>query len=81
MNNPFWIIRADQLIPKRIAFFGQDRDSHSRVIGGGLAFGLSMVPLALGAIPRVGEYLQGQWTAWTEGLVKGAATASAWPAL
>ena len=24
MNNPFWIIRADQLIPKRMAFFGQD---------------------------------------------------------
>jgi hypothetical protein len=63
-----------------MAFFGQETAT-PRVIGGGLAFGLSLVPLALGAIPRVGEYLQGQWTAWTEGLVKGAATVSAWPGL
>jgi hypothetical protein len=32
------------------------------------------------AATEVGEYLQGQWTAWVEGLVKGAATASTWPA-
>jgi hypothetical protein len=33
------------------------------------------------AATEVGEYLQGQSTAWAEGLVKGTTTASAWPAL
>jgi hypothetical protein len=33
------------------------------------------------AATEVGGYLQRQWTAWVEGLVKGAATASTWPAL
>jgi ABC-2 type transport system permease protein len=53
----------------------------SQAVGGGLAFGLLMVLLALGAIPRVSEYLPWQLTAWAGSLAKGTATASSWPAL
>jgi len=54
--------------------------TNSQVVGGGLAFGLVMVMTAVGALPKVGEYLPGQLIAWGGSLIKGG-TASSWPAL
>jgi ABC-2 type transport system permease protein len=52
----------------------------SQVVGGGLAFGLLIVLIAVGALPRVGEYLPGQLVSWAGGLMNGTGGAS-WPAL
>jgi ABC-2 type transport system permease protein len=54
--------------------------SQSQVVSGGLAFGFLVVLSALGALPKVGNYLPGRLTVWASGLVTGSGT-SAWPAL
>lgn len=53
----------------------------SQVVSGGLSFGLWIVVSAIGALPRVGEYLPGQLIAWAAGLAKGTGSGSSWPAL
>jgi ABC-2 type transport system permease protein len=52
----------------------------SRVVAGGLAFGLLMALTALGALPRVGDYLPGRLISWAGGLMHGEVSA-AWPAV
>jgi ABC-2 type transport system permease protein len=54
--------------------------TRSQVVSGGLAFGFLVVLSALGALPKVGDYLPGRLTAWASGLVMGSGT-PAWPAL
>lgn len=52
----------------------------SQVASGGLAFALLIALTAIGALPKVGEYLPGQLITWAGGLVNGGVGAS-WPAL
>ncbi len=54
--------------------------TRSQVVGGGLAFVLLMILTAIGAVPRVGEYLPGQLIAWARAVMGGSGAAS-WPAL
>lgn len=52
----------------------------SQVTAGGLAFGLLLVLVIPGALPKVGEYLPGQLITWGATLMAGKADAY-WPAL
>ena len=54
--------------------------SRSQVLAGGLAFGLVILLVSLGAIPDIRPYLPGQLLAWGAGLAAGDGAAS-WPAL
>lgn len=54
--------------------------SKSQVVSGALAFGFLVILSALGAVPRLGDYLPGRLTTWAVGLFSGA-SGSAWPAL
>lgn len=54
--------------------------SKSQVVSGALAFGFLVVLSALGAVPRLGDYLPGRLTTWATGLFSGGG-GSAWPAL
>lgn len=52
----------------------------SQLVGGGLAFGMLMAFTAIGALPRVGEYLPGRLVSWA-GRLMNASGAVSWPAL
>ncbi len=52
----------------------------SQVVAAGLAFGVLILFMVLGAIPSVGKILPGQLTTWASGLAKGTGSAS-WPAV
>ncbi len=54
--------------------------TQSQVVSGGLALGLLVILTALGAVPRVGDYLPGRLTTWAGELATGSGS-SAWPAL
>jgi len=54
--------------------------SKSQVVSGALAFGFLVVLSALGAVPRLGDYLPGRLTTWAASLFAGGGD-SAWPAL
>lgn len=54
--------------------------ARSQSMAAGAAFGLVVLMLILGAIPRLGEYMPGQLLAWGWALVMGEQF-SAWPAL
>jgi ABC-2 type transport system permease protein len=54
--------------------------SQSQVVSGALAFGFLVVLSALGAVPRLGEYMPGRLNAWAGSLFVGEGV-SAWPAL
>ena len=54
--------------------------SKSQVVSGALAFGFLVVLSALGALPRVGDWMPGKLTAWAGGLFVGGGD-SGWPAL
>jgi ABC-2 type transport system permease protein len=54
--------------------------SKSQVVSGALAFGFLVVLSALGAVPRLGDYLPGRLTTWAASLFAGGG-GSAWPAL
>jgi len=54
--------------------------SQSQVVSGALAFGVLVVLSALGALPRLGDWMPGRLTAWAGGLFAGNGEA-AWPAL
>jgi ABC-2 type transport system permease protein len=53
--------------------------SSSQVVAGGLAFGLWMLLIVTGGLPRVGEVLPGQLTVWAGELMDGGG--ASWPAL
>jgi ABC-2 type transport system permease protein len=42
--------------------------ARSQVVSGGLAFGCLVLLSVMGAVPKVGEYMPGQLTAWAAGL-------------
>jgi ABC-2 type transport system permease protein len=54
--------------------------SQSQVVSGALAFGFLVILSALGAVPRLGEYMPGRLNAWAGSLFVGEGV-SAWPAL
>lgn len=54
--------------------------SQSQVVSGALAFGFLVVLSALGAVPRLGDYMPGRLTTWAGGLFAGD-VGSAWGAL
>ena len=54
----------------------------SQAAAAGLGFGAMLIFAALGAIPRVGQYLPGQLVAWGTALLIGSPpSAQSWPAL
>jgi ABC-2 type transport system permease protein len=54
--------------------------TRSQVVAAGLAFGALILVSAVGALPKVGDYMPNRLISWGSGLVKGA-DAAFWPAL